>query len=1162
MHLNRPWMMAGLMALATACSGSGASEESTSSSGGVSASGSSSGTVASSGGTSGTGASSTGGASTSATGTSTGASSAQGTSSAAAASTGGASSSDTSAASTGGSSGGTGATSSAGASSSTGGVGSSSDAGTSAGSSSGASSAAATGSGSAAASSGGSSSGGSSSGGTGSSTTGTGCGNVTLAGSCAGNVLTYCDPAEGLVRTVDCATTNQLCDEINASYGFDCAQPVGAECLGRDGVFLCAGTNPACLIAPNATSGQVTLCRDNVGTCTPSADFVPVCLNATTLAADCTQGQPLGYDCVAVGGTGCTAGACVGITAGNLCSDLTRCAAGLTCQPDAQGASRCTAGGGSSSSSGGTSSSSGGSSSGGSSSGGSTAGCGSVTLEGSCSGNVLTYCAPGDTLVTVDCAPNGFTCGLVNPAWGYDCLAPVGDACVFSNGAQGSQQVFCAGTNPGCVIREDAAGATQSVCQANVGACTANGFAPACVGNNLLNVSCLSSQPLTYDCQSLGGTGCSNGTCVGVTAGNLCDAFLVCAAGLTCQADAQGVDRCTAPVTGCGTVTSEGTCTNNVITYCAPDMTVRTLDCGASMLTCQNFPDALGYDCAAATGSQCYVNDGTTDRQLLCQGTNPACVFVPAVGEPGVVDTQCRSNVGVCTEPAAGAPFVPVCATPSVLHVGCLFGQGLSYDCAALGGTGCTNGVCVGAAAGSLCEPLIQCAAGLSCVTSTPGVVGTCQAPTGNQDLANVRAAADGPVNMLPVTDVVVTYVKPLVGSAVNDPAGFTVQASATGPAVFVAVDAATLTPVPVAGDRVTFFATSVGTVGGQKRVTTLTGFSRVGQGAALAGLTQNLSNAADLVTNLGTYESERVTVTGTLTSGFTASGTGHVAANLDTAAVTGNTNLRLRVPETLAATLGARAGCTVVVTGTPLWRFNAVAQVSAWTAQEIVVSNCPMAMGNATLRINEVNPRATGDCDLVELRAVAGGSLTGMTLTARGSGSSNLSVVLGAGMVAKNDLLVVHLGPDACFGGTRPVNETAINGDTGAYAYATAWDVYATVTNNLVNGANVLQVLDGAATLQDALLLGFGTNAPAADTLTRANAVAAAGQWVSTVGTYVAGNFNTDAVLDGNLTNAATTSVARLNNADTQTKADWTNTAAGAPQTFGALNAGQTALP
>jgi hypothetical protein len=103
--------------------------------------------------------------------------------------------------------------------------------------------------------------------------------------------------------------------------------------------------------------------------------------------------------------------------------------------------------------------------------------------------------------------------------------------------------------------------------------------------------------------------------------------------------------------------------------------------------------------------------------------------------------------------------------------------------------------------------------------------------------------------------------------------------------------------------------------------------------------LVQNVTAATDLVTAVGDYESELVTADTTIVADFASAGTGHSAAQVDTTGVTGDTNLRLRVPSGIVDQLGLEVGCTVTVTATPMWRFNATAQISAYDAAELTAA-------------------------------------------------------------------------------------------------------------------------------------------------------------------------------------------------------------------------------
>ena len=212
-------------------------------------------------------------------------------------------------------------------------------------------------------------------------------------------------------------------------------------------------------------------------------------------------------------------------------------------------------------------------------------------------------------------------------------------------------------------------------------------------------------------------------------------------------------------------------------------------------------------------------------------------------------------------------------------------------------------------------------------------------APVGpSAQIAAVRGAADGAINQ-PVTGALVTYVAPAVGS---DAAGVFVQADATGPALFLAVDPTTLTPAPVAGQNVTFTVTMKATQDGQPRATTITGWTVTSSGNSLTALVQDLSTATDVVTGLDSYDSELVTFTGTIVGAFASSAANHVAAELDTAGVTGNTLLKLRLPTTVRASLDVAGACVVKVGPTPLWRFTTSAEPSGWVAADVTVMSCP----------------------------------------------------------------------------------------------------------------------------------------------------------------------------------------------------------------------------
>jgi len=220
-----------------------------------------------------------------------------------------------------------------------------------------------------------------------------------------------------------------------------------------------------------------------------------------------------------------------------------------------------------------------------------------------------------------------------------------------------------------------------------------------------------------------------------------------------------------------------------------------------------------------------------------------------------------------------------------------------------------------------------------------------------NAELTAVRAAADADAGTvsLPIDGVLVTYLKPLVQDAgASDPAGFFVQASATGPGLFVAIDPSTVGGGPVSvGDQVSFTVTAVDRAGGVREVTALSDLARSSGGNPVNGLAQSTSNVAfDTSSNIDTYESTLITLTALVSSSSASAGSGYRGSALSTmgtpAAADGGSPLQLRLPTALALTEDLTPGCQLSVGPTPLWRFNARAQPQAFTDSELSAVSCP----------------------------------------------------------------------------------------------------------------------------------------------------------------------------------------------------------------------------
>jgi hypothetical protein len=251
------------------------------------------------------------------------------------------------------------------------------------------------------------------------------------------------------------------------------------------------------------------------------------------------------------------------------------------------------------------------------------------------------------------------------------------------------------------------------------------------------------------------------------------------------------------------------------------------------------------------------------------------------------------------------------------------------------GGTAGEGGVAGGGGTGG--TP--GCSSDLECTTAAPYcVTATRECKSAAELIAAVRAAAGGSGLALPVRSAFVTYTKPAIG---NDPAGFFLQATQAGPAVYVAVDPVTLNPVPAVGDLVDLTAQAVAISAGRRPVTAVGGLNVISSGNAIAPLVTDVSAADDLVTALDSYESRVIKVTGQIRDAFFGAGAPQVQAYIITAALDDG-NLRLRMPETVRAELELGPGCSLTLDYGPMWRFSGVAQPSTVQATDLKDVTCP----------------------------------------------------------------------------------------------------------------------------------------------------------------------------------------------------------------------------
>jgi hypothetical protein len=221
-----------------------------------------------------------------------------------------------------------------------------------------------------------------------------------------------------------------------------------------------------------------------------------------------------------------------------------------------------------------------------------------------------------------------------------------------------------------------------------------------------------------------------------------------------------------------------------------------------------------------------------------------------------------------------------------------------------------------------------------------------------SSQIATLRSRQDGTVSDR-IDAAYITYKKPITGA---DPAGLFLQAEKNGPAVFLAVD---LGDDIQAGDRITLRATEKTTVNGLVRITKFDSWLILLSRDPVDSLINDVSNV-DLVTNLDAYESELISLTGTVAGPLTASGSGNVSASFATLGNPATSpNLRLRLTNTVADTRDVTQDC-VLTTTAPMWRLSTQAQPSAWSADDLSILSCPgprvawaVAGGNRSVTVN-----------------------------------------------------------------------------------------------------------------------------------------------------------------------------------------------------------------
>ncbi|PZR07666.1 MAG: hypothetical protein DI536_26520 [Archangium gephyra] len=295
----------------------------------------------------------------------------------------------------------------------------------------------------------------------------------------------------------------------------------------------------------------------------------------------------------------------------------------------------------------------------------------------------------------------------------------------------------------------------------------------------------------------------------------------------------------------------------------------------------------------------------------------------------------------------------------------------------------------------------------------------------------------------LQVSGALVTHLKPLVADAspTTDPAGFFVQATPTGPAIFLQVDPATYGVAR--GDVVHFTATQVARVNGLVTVLALSAFTRTASAVDLTTFPQSVGSVDFSVsTTQESYESELLSFSGTLSSDMVAAGFGYQAATINTTGSTG-TALRLRIPNAVQSVEGFSNGCTVAFNGGPLWRYQGQAQASVWSSANLTGSSCPSpslmmagALSANSVRLTFNRPMNgaglnSGSVSIpgLTVSSVSGSGTSWVASTSSQTPGANYTATISASVTDVRGSVMSSSGRSAAFTGfTQPVGGLVIN--------------------------------------------------------------------------------------------------------------------------------------
>ncbi|MFY1826178.1 chitobiase/beta-hexosaminidase C-terminal domain-containing protein [Myxococcus fulvus] len=253
--------------------------------------------------------------------------------------------------------------------------------------------------------------------------------------------------------------------------------------------------------------------------------------------------------------------------------------------------------------------------------------------------------------------------------------------------------------------------------------------------------------------------------------------------------------------------------------------------------------------------------------------------------------------------------------------------------------------------------------------------------------LASLRTSPPSAGQPRLVDGAFITFVKPGVGTTRLEPEGFFLQAEKVGPAVFVEVPLASLSPAPSVGDRVRVLVTQMRLGTMDLATIDVASFAVLGSGFPMKALAQEVSGI-NLPANSDSYEAELVSIRGELIEAFSSDGvgTGFSSTRLVTSGVpsgsTSSYSQKLRMPE-LELSPELTPGCRVSLT-TPLWRYGATfLTLWKWELLDSVVCPFPRVVFAQALNDSQVQVRFDRRIDASTLDSAGGQfSIPGLLVT------------------------------------------------------------------------------------------------------------------------------------------------------------------------------------